>query len=128
MLMCFTSPDSPDLTWNAVRVQRQKVAEIWADLEDEFLAEPQLPFDSRARDAAWGHILGPFCTLQAEEQFVTCPEAALSGGFCARAAEFYPDLTSCAAKAHIGLGEQKGERLGDRVVGPGDGDVAADDT
>jgi hypothetical protein len=98
-----------------------------ANLKEKSLSEFKLPLHSRTRDTARRGILRPLGTVQGEEQLIASTDlvGGESGG--AWPMKLDPNLALVSAEAHVRLGDQQSEALLDRVEGPGDGDLAADD-
>lgn len=87
-----------------------------AYLEKKSLSVSELPGRRRSRDPlVLVCILGPFCPVQAQEDFIAAENAGLGDGFCAGAIDLDAYLAVGVAQSHIWLSDNEGKRLTDRI-------------
>lgn len=132
MSICFSSPDSPSLTWRCVSARFDDTVTtpapepLWTYLKDEPLCKLNLPIYTSTWYATGRFVFCPVGAVQTELDLVASAQATVGDGLGSRTVELDAHLALGTAETHVGFGEQKCDGVPDAIVGPGDGDFAAD--
>lgn len=98
----------------------------WTYLKDEPLCKLDLPVHTSTWYATGRFVFCPVGAIKTELDLVASAQATVGDSLGSRAVELDAHLALGTAEAHVGLGEQKCDGVPDAIVGPGDGDFAAD--